>query len=57
MNNPLHYSIHKGDLHSTLLLLEEETDLIFWRNEKNEVASQIIKLAGKHYPKAMAIFG
>lgn len=56
MNNPLHYTIHKGDLHSTLILLEEENDMIFWRNEKLDVASQVIKYAGENYAKSLATF-
>lgn len=56
MNNPLHYTIHKGDLHTTLILLEEENDIIFWRNEKRDVASQVIKYAGENHAKSLATF-
>ena len=55
-NNPLHYAIHKADLHASIALLKEDSDMAFWRNEKNQVACQMIKYSGSQNKKSTAVF-
>lgn len=63
-NNPLYFSLYWGDLHSTLVLLQEKPDMIFWKNpESNKpgsnrggTAPQVIKKSGENIFKSRAIF-
>lgn len=55
-NNPLHFSLFKGDLHSTILLLEYKIMMLLWRNGESELPPQVIRWAGENYFRARAIF-
>ena len=55
-NNPLHFALFRGDLHTCVKLLEENTELMLWMNENGELAPDMIRWSGEHKNKARAVF-